>query len=125
MNTRRKFILIALGAVLAGFIVVGYGCKKSGSTAKAAETVPLCVKCGQIKGTDVCCKADQTTCSICSLAKGSPGCCRIPKGATEAALCRKCGQIKGDVLCCKAGQATCDKCGLVKGSPGCCKIPAL
>ncbi len=45
----------------------------------AVEKVMLCGKCGQIKGTDVCCKADAQKCSKCGLAKGAPGCCKLPK----------------------------------------------
>lgn len=43
------------------------------------EKVMLCGKCGQIKGTEQCCKADAETCSKCGLHKGSPGCCKIKK----------------------------------------------
>ncbi len=124
MVTKRTFIAIVMAIGLAGIALLGYGCKKSGEgIAKAAETVELCLKCGQIKGSDLCCKPGQVTCSSCSLVKGSPGCCKIPKGAKSAALCAKCGQIKGSELCCKPGQVTCPSCGLVKDSPGCCKIP--
>lgn len=124
MDTKSKCISSLLVLALFGLIFVGYGCKKSGSTVQAADTVALCTKCGFIEGTDLCCRPDQDICPLCDLVKGSPACCNIPKGATEAALCTKCGQIKGTELCCKAGQVTCDKCGLVKGSPGCCIIPA-
>ena len=88
----------------------------------AAENIELCVKCGQIKGTDQCCKPGQTACKGCGLVKGSPGCCKIPKDAKEAIICQKCGQIKGTDKCCKPDQAVCKKCGLVKGSPGCCRL---
>jgi hypothetical protein len=121
MKLSRKCVLMMMGAALVGLLLCGYGCKKSGE-ARADDSVALCVKCGQIKGSDVCCKPDQAACAGCSLVKGSPGCCNIPKDATEAAICAKCGQMKGAELCCKPNQTTCDKCGLVKGSPGCCKI---
>lgn len=42
-------------------------------------TAALCPKCGQIKGSDVCCKADAPKCDQCGMAKGSPGCCAIHK----------------------------------------------
>jgi hypothetical protein len=71
----------------------------------------------------LCCKPSQPKCSGCSLVKGSPGCCSIPKGAQTAAICTKCGQIKGSDLCCRLDQPKCAKCSLVKGSPGCCKLP--
>lgn len=127
MKLSRKCVVMVMGAALVGLLLCGNGCKKSEEgtsvgTAKAADSVALCVKCGQIKGSDVCCKPDQATCAECSLVKGSPGCCNIPKGAETAAICTKCGQMKGNELCCKPNQADCDKCGLVKGSPGCCKI---
>ncbi len=89
------------------------------------ELVPvvLCKKCGQIKGSDVCCKKDQKKCTKCKLVKGSPGCCKIPKDTKgDVVLCQKCGEIKGSDECCKADAKKCKKCGLVKGSPGCCKI---
>ena len=44
-----------------------------------SETAALCPKCGQIKGSDVCCKADAPKCGQCGMAKGSPGCCASPK----------------------------------------------
>ena len=43
------------------------------------EMAALCPKFGQIKGSDVCCKADTPKCDQCGMAKGSPGCCAIPK----------------------------------------------
>ena len=42
------------------------------------ETAALCSKCGQIKGSDVCCKTDAPKCDRCGMAKGSPGCCAMP-----------------------------------------------
>jgi hypothetical protein len=124
MVTRKTFVAIALAIGLVGIALLGYGCKKSGQgTASAAETVELCTMCGQIKGSDLCCKPDQTKCADCGLVKGSPGCCAIPEGAEKAAICTKCGQIAGTELCCKPDQTTCAGCGLVKDSPGCCKIP--
>jgi len=124
MSTRRKCIAIAAVMLLFGVMLAGYGCKKTESEVQAADSIALCIKCGQIKGDALCCKPDQTACTGCGLVKGSIGCCKIPKGATEAAICTKCGQIKGTDVCCKPGQTTCDKCGLVKGAPGCCKLPA-
>ncbi len=117
--------------VLAGAVIFIAGCgdnqpePDSGQPGAASVTksaVPLCTKCGDIKGSPECCKADRPTCGKCGLVKGTPGCCKITKGAESAALCAKCGQIKGAEACCKPGQPTCDKCGLVKGAPGCCKL---
>jgi len=92
---------------------------------KDGEPVLLCTKCGEIKGTDKCCKAEgRKKCGGCGLFKGSPGCCKLPKGAESAQLCTKCGEIKGTDKCCKAeGRKKCGGCGLFKGSPGCCKLP--
>lgn len=52
------------------------GWKNAGETTEAAV---LCPKCGQIKGSDVCCKADTPKCDHCGMAKGSPGCCAKSK----------------------------------------------
>ena len=124
MVRKRTFVVVMAAIGLAGIVLLGYGCKKSGEgTAMAAETVELCTACGQIKGGDLCCKPGQDKCADCGLVKGSPGCCAIPEGAEKAAICTKCGQIAGTELCCKPGQTKCSMCGLVEGSPGCCKIP--
>lgn len=37
----------------------------------------LCGKCGQVKGTEACCKADTPKCGGCQLDKGAPGCCKL------------------------------------------------
>jgi len=55
-------------------------CKKK----KNCGYVKLCVKCGEIKKTEKCCKADAVKCGSCNLVKGSPGCCKIKKGAVCA-----------------------------------------
>lgn len=125
MSTSKKYIGIAVAIALIGLVLVGYGCRKAGSEAEktAADSIQLCIQCGQIKGSALCCKPGQTMCSSCGLVKGSPGCCKIPKGAKTAVICADCGQIKGGVLCCQPNQTKCPKCGLVKGSPGCCLIP--
>jgi len=52
------------------------GWKDAGEKCEAAA---LCPKCGQIKGSDVCCKADARKCDKCGMAKGSPGCCNAQK----------------------------------------------
>jgi len=97
---------------------------KTDSTKSAVknEKVMLCGKCGHIKGTEQCCKADAETCDKCGLHKGAPGCCKIEKGE-DIQLCSKCGEIKGKDKCCKADAEKCGKCGLNKGAPGCCKLP--
>ena len=86
----------------------------------------LCTGCGEVKGTAKCCKAEgRTKCSKCELFKGSPGCCKIPKGTKKPVpLCTACGEIKGAAPCCKVeGRTKCSKCNLLEGSTGCCKLP--
>ena len=125
MNLQKCSLTLMMGLVLAGAVIFGHGCKKSGDdvSVSKSDSIAVCVKCGQIKGTDLCCKPDQPKCSSCSLVKGSLGCCKIPKDATSLAICTHCGQIKGGELCCKPDQPKCSKCNLAKGSPGCCNIP--
>ena len=128
MKVNKKCLMIVLAVALVAVVLCANGCKKrETASSKAgqaiAASVELCTMCGQIKGSELCCKPNQTICPSCGLVKGSPGCCKIPEGAKTAAICTKCGQIKGTALCCKPNQPKCPKCGLVKGSPGCCKIP--
>lgn len=52
------------------------GWKEAG---EKVETAALCQACGQIKGSDLCCKPDAVKCDKCGMAKGSPGCCALPK----------------------------------------------
>lgn len=123
MKVDKKHLMIVLVIPLLWI----NGCKKSDEASSKSGTayaasVELCIDCGQIKGSDECCRPDQPKCDDCSLAKGSPGCCNIPEGAEKAAICTMCGQIKGTELCCKPDQTKCPECGLVKGSPGCCRI---
>jgi len=122
--------MIVLVVVLAAAVLGANGCKKRESASSKAgqviaASVELCTHCGQIKGSDLCCKPSQAKCPSCGLVKGLPGCCKIPKDAKTAAIGTTCGQIKGTALCCKADQPKCPKCGLVKASPGCCKIPEI
>ncbi len=123
MKVNKKCLMIVLTVVLAAVVLCAKGCKKR-ETASAAS-VELCTMCGQVKGSELCCKPNQVKCAGCGLTKGSLGCCKIPEGAKTAAICATCGQIKETSLCCKPNEPTCPKCGLVKGSPGCCKIHKL
>ena len=127
MNAKKKILIFVSMVAVVVFLQFANGCKESTctsskSTTASAASVELCTHCGQIKGSELCCKPGQQKCDSCGLVKGSPGCCNIPEGAKTAAICTKCGQIKGTELCCKPGQTKCSVCGLVKGSPGCCKI---
>lgn len=87
------------------------------------SSVTLCSKCGQVKGTPVCCVEGAEKCSSCKLAKGSPACCKhFDFTAGSVLLCTSCGQVKGSEVCCKSDAEKCGKCSLAKGSPGCCKL---
>ena len=128
MKVNKKGMVVVMAVALVGVFLYVNGCKKTDEESSVSnkavdDSIQLCVMCGQIKGSELCCKPNQPKCSKCGLVKGSPGCCNIPKDAKTAAICAKCGQIKGSVLCCKPDQLKCPKCGLVKGSPGCCRIP--
>ena len=124
MKVSKKCLMIVMAMALVGVLLCGSGCRKSDKASSTADdSIQLCIKCGQVKGGELCCKPNQVKCPKCGLVKGSPGCCSIPEGAKTAAVCAKCGQIKGSPLCCKPNQVKCPKCGLVKGSPGCCQIP--
>jgi hypothetical protein len=112
-----KRIVLPL-VLLAAVGMIAIGCNKGPTPTPTGKA--LCGGCGQIKGSDVCCKEGVAKCTGCELTKGSPGCCKITKGK-DAALCGGCGQIKGSDVCCKEGAEKCTKCNLVKGSPGCCK----
>jgi len=55
-------------------------CKLTDEQKAAGKPIPVCTKCGEIKGDAKCCKAEgRETCDKCKLFKGSPGCCKIPK----------------------------------------------
>ncbi len=115
--------------VAVALMVVSVGCDTStpaeGTATgikKVVNTTTLCGKCGQVKGSDTCCKEDATVCGKCDFATGSPACCKVTKSddGADIELCG-CGQVKGSDSCCKEGAAKCDKCGQVKGSDTCCK----
>ena len=129
MNRQVRNLLFLTAIILAGISFCVVGCEKKdtpSATGKAyAASIALCTNCGQIKGSDLCCKPDAVKCDKCGLAKGSLGCCKIPKDAATAAICANCGQIAGSDLCCKPGAIKCGKCGLAKGSPGCCNLPKM
>ena len=80
MNTSKKGIMVLLAMVL----IYCNGCRKSEVESSEAEKtakegIKVCTMCGQIKGSELCCKPNQAKCPKCGLAKGSPGCCKIPK----------------------------------------------
>ena len=112
MSMCRKCLMIVMLLTFVGVFLLINGCKKPGednsNDERANRTViPLCIKCGQVKGGDLCCKLDQVKCSKCGLVKGSPGCCKIPKGVQTIAICSKCRKIIGDKSCCACNDAKC------------------
>ncbi len=94
------------------------GCGACGAGAKKSPwAVTLCGRCGEIKGSDKCCRAGAKRC-MCGAIKGAPGCCKIPIKGKDSVLCPGCGEIKGSKKCCAPGAKRCS-CGAIKGSPGC------
>ena len=84
MKGSKKFLMVLVAVAMFGMILWVNGCKKEESTSNMSVptmngNVELCSKCGQIKGSDLCCKAGQEKCPKCGLAKGSPGCCKLPE----------------------------------------------
>jgi len=130
MKRSRRDVL-KLGAVVPAALLVGCGDKNGNGEPQGAKKPKgkclLCCKCGQVKGSALCCKAGAEKCPNCGLHKGSPGCCRINKiieanPGKDVCLCTYCGEVKGSEKCCKPGAEKCTKCGLNMGSPGCCRI---
>ena len=119
-----KVAAVAPAALLAGCGLFGNGkkCGEGPAAGKKPGTCVLCCKCGQVKGSDKCCKPGTQKCAKCGLDKGSPGCCRLAGAKADVCLCTYCGEIKGSAKCCKPGAKKCTKCGLNMGSPGCCRI---
>ncbi len=70
------FSLLIIAAMT--MAVSAFACGADKAKAAVAEQA-LCGKCGQVKGSDSCCKADAEKCGACGLVKGSPGCCKMPK----------------------------------------------
>ena len=78
MRTLTKVVAVAVFAGLV-FTVSGCGlCKDGGcrDTRNTEEAQTLCKSCGQVKGSDACCKPGAVICTQCGLVKGSPGCCK-------------------------------------------------
>ena len=122
---RRRDILKAVLIAPAAMVIRPFGTIVTAAEEcgkKKPGVCVLCCKCGQIKGSKLCCKPGAKKCSKCGLHKGSPGCCRLGGAKKDVCLCTYCGQIKGSDKCCKPGTVKCKKCGLDKGSPGCCRI---
>ncbi len=111
-STRRRCLRVVIITAFIGAFLCGNGCEKSGKAdsnkEESAKTAGLlCLKCGQIKGGELCCKQDQLKCTKCGLDKDSPGCCKIPEDAEVAWICANCGRIETDKACCKCNQGRC------------------
>ena len=129
MRRSRRDMLKA-AAVVPAALLVGCNGDPAPTTQPAccstAKKTPgkcvICYKCGQVKGSDKCCKGGADKCTKCGLDKGSPGCCRLAGAKADVCLCTYCGEIKGSDKCCKPDAMKCTKCGLNMKSPGCCRI---
>lgn len=65
-------------AMVACLALAGCQASSKSDTTVAPGTVGLCTQCGQIEGSDQCCRPGAATCPKCGLHKGSPGCCKMP-----------------------------------------------
>ena len=86
MKTGKRQLVFLMVMILVLPLLVVNGCKKASdedetaaAVTSAVDGVQLCSDCGQVKGSDLCCKPGQEKCSKCGLVKGSPGCCKMPK----------------------------------------------
>lgn len=83
----KYFRGLLIVAALAGVVLAGCGGgdqdNKADDTAgqkssAGGDVALLCAKCGEVKGSDECCKLEgKEICDKCGLIKGSPGCCKI------------------------------------------------
>lgn len=104
MSINRKCLMAVMVTAVLGILLWGTGFKKSGKESSNDErtgktVILLCIKCGQIKSSELCCKPDQIKCPKCGLTKGSPGCCKIPEGAQIAAFCTECDKVIVNRVC--------------------------
>jgi len=78
---KTKSLVLVMAISLIGMIFLSGGCKKDepqnlADIAITEMNKALCAKCGQIKGSDLCCKPGAVKCDKCGKDKGSPGCCK-------------------------------------------------
>ncbi len=73
------FSLLLIAAMTMSVSAFACGENKADKAKAAVAEKALCGKCGQVKGSDLCCKAGAEKCGKCGLDKGSPGCCKLPK----------------------------------------------
>ena len=74
-----KRVILSVAMVATGLVLVSgccpfSACDKSAPVAEA-PVKKLCKGCGQVKGSDLCCKPGAKKCGKCGKAKGAPGCC--------------------------------------------------
>jgi hypothetical protein len=127
---KKTEILVLLMLSSWGIFLIGCEKKEPAGTAGGSAAVQkdsrilICAQCGEIKGSDQCCKPGVKKCPKCGLNKDSAACCKginLKRGDVE--LCPKCGEVKDSIRCCVMVAEKCPKCGLHKNSPGCCRIP--
>ena len=93
-------IMVLLGCLVLGFAVIG--CQKKADKKEAAcdhaskkevkkcTECAICLKCGELKGGEKCCKTEgREKCEKCGLLKGSIGCCKIPKECCGSEKCKE------------------------------------
>jgi hypothetical protein len=69
---KKKLLITALIA-LAGVSIASAQCPSCSGAIKA-EKAAVCEKCGEVKGSESCCKAGVANCPACGKHAGSPGC---------------------------------------------------
>jgi len=72
---KKSFWLLAVIAAVAVGSIGAYadGCPCAKKQDAAAQSA-ICPKCGELTGSDKCCKPAAEKCAKCGLDKGSPGC---------------------------------------------------
>lgn len=77
---------------------------EAGTTTETKQVAIYCGKCGEVKGSEKCCKEGEK-CDKCGLHKGSALCCKeLPEGAAGKDICSGCGQVAEANHQCKAAQ---------------------
>jgi len=71
---KSLWLLAVIAAVAVGSLSTYAQCCPGCSKDKKAAQTATCQKCGELKGSDKCCKPDATKCAKCGLDAGSPGC---------------------------------------------------
>lgn len=98
-----KMMLVMMAVTAAAFVSYAGGpccaakaakAEEAGAAVKAssisADAPALCGKCGQVAGSELCCKEGAAACPKCGMHAGSPGCmacCKAMKSGDKAAGC--------------------------------------